>query len=457
MLKVYAKQFNFLSRLFDGLVALLVWLGLYHFRFYQWGPAEPGADQVFLTAGVLIAGLTSYFFNKKRLYDSQRLVSGSRELWTTFEANTLAVVTFVVLLYFFSETRLSRFVVLSYFLTSTTLFLMARFSKRAILQALRRRGRNLRSALLIGHNGSIEDYVRAMRSFKDSGVYFLGWIDSNGLAERYGIPKIETDLKQYRKTTKPDYIVVGYEWSRAQVIEEYLKLSEDDVVPLVVLPDFGKVSLGTQLDTLAGVPAIVLNQPNYSSFDSIAKRSFDVIFSAVALVLLSPFLALIGIVIKLDSKGPIFFRQERVGFDGKKFSMFKFRSMRVDPEATGNEWTVANDPRRTKLGTFLRATSIDELPQLLNVLLGEMSLVGPRPERDYFVEKYRQEIPAYMLRHKVKVGLTGWAQVNGWRGDTCIKSRIECDIYYIQNWSLWLDFKIIFMTIFKGLVNKNAY
>jgi lipopolysaccharide/colanic/teichoic acid biosynthesis glycosyltransferase len=168
-------------------------------------------------------------------------------------------------------------------------------------------------------------------------------------------------------------------------------------------------------------------------------------------------LGLLALLVRLSSSGPIFFGQERVGMDGGTFKMWKFRTMRVGSAAESRGWTVENDPRRTRIGTFLRSSSLDELPQLWNVFVGEMSLVGPRPEQTHFVDKFRREIPAYMLRHKMRAGITGWAQVSGWRGDTSLHKRIECDLYYIRNWTIWFDIKILLMTIVRGFVNKNAY
>jgi putative colanic acid biosynthesis UDP-glucose lipid carrier transferase len=215
--------------------------------------------------------------------------------------------------------------------------------------------------------------------------------------------------------------------------------------------------IGHEISDFSGIPVISFNQPHFSSKSIIIKRLFDFILSGIGLILISPILFFISIGVKLSSPGPVFFGQKRIGLDGKEFLMWKFRSMRVDSEANGAGWTKVNDPRKTKFGSFIRKTSLDELPQLWNVFIGEMSLVGPRPEQPFYVEKFRDEIPAYMLRHKMKAGITGWAQVNGWRGDTSIASRIECDIWYIKNWSIWLDFGILFMTMWKGIVNKNAY
>jgi Undecaprenyl-phosphate glucose phosphotransferase len=188
------------------------------------------------------------------------------------------------------------------------------------------------------------------------------------------------------------------------------------------------------------------------------KRTVDIIGSTVAIVLFSPVMLIAAVCVKVTSRGPLIFRQERVGLHNKPFNMYKFRSMEVQSEADERKgWTTKNDPRVTKVGKFLRKTSIDELPQLFNVLKGDMSLIGPRPERPLFVEKFKEEIPRYMIKHQVRPGITGWAQVNGYRGDSSIKKRIEYDLYYIENWTMTFDIKILFLTLFKGFVNKNAY
>ena len=190
----------------------------------------------------------------------------------------------------------------------------------------------------------------------------------------------------------------------------------------------------------------------------ICKRTMDIIGAIIAIIIFSPVMLVTAILVKTTSKGPLIYKQERVGLHNQIFQMYKFRSMEVQsPKAERKAWTVRNDPRVTKVGKIIRRTSIDELPQLFNILKGDMSLVGPRPERPFFVEKFREEIPRYMVKHQVRPGLTGWAQVNGYRGDTSIKKRIEYDLYYIENWTLGLDIKILFLTFFKGFVNKNAY
>lgn len=208
-----------------------------------------------------------------------------------------------------------------------------------------------------------------------------------------------------------------------------------------------------------GLPVINIRYvPLSNTFNALIKRVFDIVFSGIGIVVLSPLLLIIACAVKFTSKGPLIFKQERVGLRNEPFMMYKFRSMRVQDEKEEKKaWTVKDDPRVTKVGKFLRKTSLDELPQLFNIFKGEMSIVGPRPERPYFVEKFKEEIPRYMVKHQVRPGLTGWAQVNGYRGDTSIKKRIEYDLYYIENWTFGFDIKIMFMTIFKGFVNKNAY
>lgn len=208
-----------------------------------------------------------------------------------------------------------------------------------------------------------------------------------------------------------------------------------------------------------GLPVInIRHVPLSNTFNALIKRVVDIGGSLFAIVLFSPVMLVTAVAVKVTSKGPLIYKQERVGLHNQTFQMYKFRSMEVqDPNKEKKGWTVKNDPRVTTVGKIIRKTSIDELPQLFNILKGDMSLVGPRPERPFFVEKFREEIPRYMVKHQVRPGLTGWAQINGYRGDTSIRKRIEHDLYYIENWTLGLDFKIIFLTFFKGFINKNAY
>ncbi len=236
------------------------------------------------------------------------------------------------------------------------------------------------------------------------------------------------------------------------------ELRHDMVTTRFVLDIFGMDLLNHSLTSLAGFPVLNIRSTPMVGMSRVIKAIEDRLLAGCILLLISPLLIMIALAVKWSSKGPVFYRQKRVGWNGKEFEMLKFRSMPVNVESTsGPVWASQHENRATRVGAFLRKTSLDELPQFINVLRGDMSIVGPRPERQYFVEQFKEDVPRYMQKHLVKAGITGWAQVNGWRGNTSLEKRIEYDLYYIENWSLGFDLKIIFLTIFRGFVNKNAY
>jgi Undecaprenyl-phosphate glucose phosphotransferase len=242
----------------------------------------------------------------------------------------------------------------------------------------------------------------------------------------------------------------------ARRVFDVLSQSLVEVRLVADVPNLAGLSLTTT--NLDGMPLIGLRESPHFGLNIVVKRGMDILLSLVGLVVLSPLMLLIAILVKLTSPGPVFYRQERCGLNGRTFHMLKFRSMRVDAEQqTGAVWAQKDDNRRTRLGTFLRQSSLDELPQLVNVLLGDMSLVGPRPERPVFIQRFSKTIPNYMARHCVKAGITGWAQVHGWRGNTSLRKRLQYDLYYITHWTPWLDLRILGMTVVNGLVHKNAY
>lgn len=460
MLKNYERTFEFVQKFLDAIMVILAWLGSYHVRFNLVDGGESGLSLVFFKASLFLAIITIYYFSKYGLYTSQRMKSRTSEIFNIFKANLYSTLTFVVILYFFADKRLSRSVLVLYFFVSLFLLTLSRMLVRNFLRTLRRKGKNLRHVLLVGHGFPIEHYVQTVKSFKDAGISFKGWIDSNGLAAKYGINEINDTFDNARKNSNPDCIVICYTGEEMVKLDKIVREYHNDVIPLQILPDLTYSFVGYRVDDFAGIPVMTVNHPNFSSVDMTTKRLFDILSTGLGLIVISPLMLLLAIGVKLSSPGPIFFGQERVGLDGKRFKMWKFRSMKVKTDVDQNNvpgWTVKDDPRKTKFGSFLRKTSLDELPQLWNVFVGDMSLVGPRPEQTYYVEKFRHEIPAYMLRHKMKAGITGWAQVNGWRGDTSLHKRIECDIYYIRHWSIWFDIKILVLTFWKGFVNKNAY
>jgi Undecaprenyl-phosphate glucose phosphotransferase len=283
---------------------------------------------------------------------------------------------------------------------------------------------------------------------------------SNGATQVAGLPvlgKVD-DLPALIESQGIDEVVIGLPEASHQELVGVISQCEREKVGIRVYPDvFQIMAAGVTISDLAGLPLLTIRDVALQGWKLTLKRMVDIILSSLMLLALSPLLMVTALLIKLDSPGPVFFVQERMGLDARPFLMLKFRSMREDAEANGPAWTTRNDPRRTRFGTLIRRTSVDELPQLINVLLGDMSLVGPRPEQPAYVEQFRQTIPRYMDRHREKAGLTGWAQINGLRGDTSIAERTKYDLWYIENWSLWLDFKILLRTGLRFFTDKSAY
>ncbi len=257
-----------------------------------------------------------------------------------------------------------------------------------------------------------------------------------------------------------DEIVITLGLAEYHKLGRIVNMCEKSGVHTKFVPDYNNIiPTKPYTEDLMGMPVINIRRvPLNNMLNAVAKRCVDIFGALVAIILFSPVMLVTSIIIKVTSPGPLIFKQERIGKHNRPFYMYKFRSMVVQDEKDEKKgWTTKNDPRVTPIGRFIRKTSIDELPQLFNILIGDMSLVGPRPERPQFVEKFKEEIPRYMIKHQVRPGLTGWAQVNGYRGDTSIQKRIEFDLYYIENWTMGFDFKIIFLTFFKGFINRNAY
>ncbi|NUQ37025.1 MAG: undecaprenyl-phosphate glucose phosphotransferase [Caldilineales bacterium] len=315
--------------------------------------------------------------------------------------------------------------------------------------------------LVVGSGEVGRMLVQKLKSASGVAHEVIGYVDAEGSAAGIGdIPLLgrPADLPAIIENYAIDEVVIGLPEASHRQIVHLIALCEREKVSIKVFPDvFQIMAAEVTVSDLAGLPLLTVRDVALTGWRLSLKRGFDLFFGALGLILLSPLMLLIALLIKLESPGPVFYIQERMGLDARPFPMLKFRSMRTDAEAHGPGWTTADDPRKTKLGAILRRISIDELPQLINVIRGDMSLVGPRPERPVYVEQFRQYIPRYMDRHREKAGLTGWAQVNGLRGDTSIVERTKYDLWYIENWSLWLDFKICLRTLFRMLGERNAY
>ena len=335
---------------------------------------------------------------------------------------------------------------------------------RYILRYYRKQGFNLKHCLIIGTAPITSELIYKIRLHSAWGYRIVGCVRTDnrktGSFCDYRILGNVEDLEEILKNFHIDIVMVATDEHDAINLGHILSACEKAGVKVNIIPYYYKyIPTKPYMDDLDGLPIIDTRHiPLDNLFKAFAKRSFDIVFSLMVIIVFSPLFIFSALMVKLSSPGPILFKQERVGLNRKRFYMYKFRSMRVqNPNEEVTKWTTENDPRKTWWGNIMRKTSIDEFPQFFNVLKGDMSVIGPRPERPYFVNKFKEEIPRYMIKHQIRPGITGWAQVNGFRGDTSIERRIEYDLYYIENWTFSMDIKIIFMTIFKGFINKNAY
>ncbi len=399
------------------------------------------------------------------LYTPKRVQGRRLEFSNVVKANTVGMLLFIGILFVvlkeinFSRSMLFIFYFLNIFLEETV-----RMVIRYILRNIRKKGLNQKHILLVGYSRAAEEYIDRILQNPQWGYNVRGILDDNVKAGTTykGIKVLGriANLMVILPENRLDEIAITLGLSEYYRLEEIVALCEKSGVHTKFIPDYNNIiPTKPYTEDLLGLPVINIRYvPLTNTFNMVLKRLMDIGGSIFAIILFSPVMLLAAILVKLTSPGPLIYKQERVGLHNRTFLMYKFRSMEVQPkEEEKKAWTVKNDPRVTGIGKFMRRTSIDELPQLFNILKGDMSLVGPRPERPFFVEKFREEIPRYMVKHQVRPGLTGWAQVNGYRGDTSIRKRIDYDLYYIENWTLGLDVKILIMTIFKGFINKNAY
>jgi exopolysaccharide biosynthesis polyprenyl glycosylphosphotransferase len=336
-----------------------------------------------------------------------------------------------------------------------------RLLARAFVERRYRRGKNLDRIVIIGSGDLAREVMKKVEAHRELGFEIAGFLADdpdaslNGLAHLGPLDRAEAVVA----TERIDHVFLALPHDSSRTMMHLLDRLSRQLVSLHVVPDLLQyMALRARVEEIEGLPTINLSEAPMDGWSRIVKRAFDLSFALCALVLLFPLMLVVALLIWLEDRGTVFYRQVRMGLDGVPFEMLKFRSMKLDAEvASGPVWASKGDPRTTKIGRWIRAWSIDELPQFWNVVRGEMSIVGPRPERPQFVEQFRAEYPHYMLRHKVRAGITGWAQVNGWRGNTSIRKRIEHDLYYIENWSLLLDIKIVVLTIRYGLRHENAY
>ncbi|QUX94550.1 undecaprenyl-phosphate glucose phosphotransferase [Marinomonas sp. CT5] len=415
-----------------------------------------------LLLGVLIATSLLTFFGAYRAW---RGTSFSTEMKCVIMATFGTFLLLVISAFATQSSALySRIWVVTWLITSTLLILSYRFILRISLGALRSKGFNIRRVIIIGDGELGQNVANKLISNPELGLVVQGFITDqphdHNRSLKQDLPTLG-NLQQLDKIVNEnntDQVWIALPMSEAKRMERVQSALATSAVTIRMVPDiFGFQLLNQSMTEVAGLPVINLSTSHMlEGKNRFLKSLEDRLLSALILIGISPILLLLAIGVKLSSPGPIFYRQERVSWNGRVFNMLKFRSMPIDSEKDGVKWGGANSKPITKFGSFIRKTSLDELPQFINVLKGDMSIVGPRPERTFFVEQFKHEIPGYMQKHMVKAGITGWAQINGWRGDTDLQKRIECDLYYIEHWSIWLDMKIIFLTFWKGFVHKNA-
>lgn len=376
-----------------------------------------------------------------QLYMPRRVKSYRKELMDIIRANGIGFMIFILVLYFIKQEHFSRQMLCIFFFINISLEFASRYLIRTILWKMRKQGLNQKHILMIGESQMAEQYMDRLRENPKWGYQVFAHL------------KDEEKLERILERNELDEVVIALRAEDYGKLERIVDVCEKAGVHTKMIPDFGNViSTRPYIEDVQGIPVIhVRRVPLNIMRNKAAKRAVDLIGATVAIILFSPVILLTGLVVALTEEGSVIYRQERVGLHNQVFYMYKFRSMIMqDEEKEKAEWSTRNDPRITPVGKLIRRTSIDELPQLFNVLKGEMSLVGPRPERPQFVQKFRDEIPRYMVKHQVRPGMTGWAQINGYRGDTSIEKRIEYDLYYIENWTMVFDMKILILTIFKG-------
>lgn len=433
-------------------------------------PAGHGVlpPQVYFAALIPIVPAYLLLYWAFHLYEPKRTHSKRAELWHICQACAVGLMLLTSILFAFRRSgyfgNFSTRMLVAFSIIDITLTTVERFGIRYILSRLRRKGFNQKHVMLVGFSDASDQFIDACRRNPDWGYHIYGIVDDIAeVGEGYkGVRVVGriSELEHILAQNTIDEIAITLPLAAYAKLDGIVHVCEKSGVHTKFIPDYNNIIHSKPVtEDMDGLPVInIRNVPLTDPVKATAKRAVDICGALVGIILFSPVMLVVATLIKLTSPGPIIFKQERVGLHNKPFMMYKFRSMVQQTEADEKKgWTVPGDPRVTRVGRFIRKTSIDEFPQFFNVLAGQMSLIGPRPERTQFVEMFKEEIPRYMIKHQVRPGMTGWAQVNGLRGDTSIYERVKYDIWYIENWTMSLDVKILFLTIFKGFVNKNAY
>lgn len=469
MIKDNQKVFNRLHVLMDVMIMVASYVLAYFIKFYiiDADTTDVGVLSVrnyFIVLIFLVPGYVILYFLSS-VYGPKRTVKQRHEFLVIFRANTLGMAFYIIVLYLvIREINYSRLMMGIFYILNIFLTCMSRVVLRTMLRTIRKKGYNIKHVLVVGYSRAAEQYIDRLGWNPQWGYKVCGILDDTvpagtlykGVKVLGRLENLEVILPH----NELDEVAIALALKDYDNLEHVVNICEKSGVHTKFIPDYNSViPTRPYTEDLMGLPVINIRYvPLANTSNKVIKRAMDIAGSVCGIVILSPLLLFLAILVKISSPGPVIFKQERVGLHGKPFYMYKFRSMEQQSEDEEKKaWTVRDDPRVTCVGRLMRRTSLDELPQLFNILKGDMSLIGPRPERPLFVERFKEEIPRYMVKHQVRPGLTGWAQVNGFRGDTSIKKRIDCDIYYIENWTIGFDIKIFLLTFFTGFINKNAY
>ena len=467
MLKKHSKFFETLVLLLDLVTLSCSWILAYFLRFYlPVVPVYKGIPPFFTYLTLLLVMLPLWYivFKAFGLYRPRRISSKFAEIMDIAKGTTIAILILVSLTFFVRKYEFSRLTFVYFGIICVIALCVERILFRELLRLIRKRGYNLRHALIVGTGSLGQDVTDRVHSHPELGIKIRGFLceDNSQIGnELKGFKVLDTfeNVRNVVMNQNIDMVLITLPLSAHERLKRILDDIGDEMVSIMLIPDLIELAtLRGGIGEFEGMPIISLRDTPLYGWNVVVKRVTDIVLSITILLAVSPLMLVISLLVKVTSIGPVYYRQERMGLDGRIFSMLKFRTMEMQAEKeTGPVWAAKGDSRKTIIGSFLRKTSMDELPQFFNVLKGDMSIVGPRPEREFFIQQFRSKIPKYMLRHKMKAGITGWAQISGWRGNTSLEKRIEYDLYYIENWSLRFDMEIMWLTIWRGLVNKHAY
>jgi len=439
---------------------------VYRFDVFDGSTGELAAIDLssYLFFGCLLSFSQVVVFSLLGLYRLQKFLSFLDEVGTVVLGTVLTIAFSFAILYYFRIYEVSRLLPAYYGVALLGFVTLGHSGFRRLLWRRRRKGVGLHDLLIVGATDTAFRTAEALEKNKLYGHRVIGFVVEEGRAKpkvpREKILGTWADLEALVESKKPGDIIYAGDYGSQETLSVVLEICDRQGIQLHVVPGFGNlVTANALLENLNGLPLISIRDiPARSGMNRVIKRTFDIVFSGLFLLLASPIYLLIALAVKITSRGPVFFSQERVGLDNKVFKIIKFRTMKVQQvQASDTVWTTKDDPRITSIGKFLRRSSLDEIPQFINIFFGQMSVVGPRPERPFYVEQFKDRYHYFKRRHAVKAGLTGWAQINGLRGDTSIQDRIDADLYYIENWTFFLDLKIVVLTPFKGMIHKNAY